>query len=503
MSGDRVALPMSRLRDRWHAAVARVRRVERRELAEFRAWLETTRNLVHLTGLVAVPVLVAAVTAASNAVAVLPFVLFPPVASGAFTLFSDPEGRYADPRTFVAGLTTGALCGAAAEITAVATGLVAPTAGTLDRISPLAAGLAVLLTGAATWALTVEEPAAFSTALLALVVPTAATNYLETLGLYVLFTALASVAVASAFTLWRDTLYEHRADILYRSTDGGHRVLVPMRDSADEATAILAGTLAAAGGAGSVVLLDTVETEAVAAAERELIGGDSPSARAAPDSDADDRAERRVAAPSAARMEGVAARIEARTAATCEVVVASGDSPAGVALRTARETNCDLIAAPYESADGAVTPFVAELFRGDTDVLAHRSTDPDRDAWPTVLVPVRRASDVAHAMLEFAVRLAETGGVTLATCIGPNGDRRRAESMLADLAETCPGDVETRVSRLGIESFLDRTAPHHDLVFMGASRDRSAASRLLSPPTFERVDDLDADVAVVDRNVRY
>ncbi|MFC7176089.1 hypothetical protein [Halosegnis marinus] len=63
--------------------------------------------------------------------------------------------------------------------------------------------------------------------------------------------------------------------------------------------------------------------------------------------------------------------------------------------------------------------------------------------------------------------------------------------------------METRVSRLEIEPFLERAAPHFDLVFMGASRDRSAASRLLSPPTFERLDDLDADVAVVDRNVRY
>jgi hypothetical protein len=35
---------------------------------------------------------------------------------------------------------------------------------------------------------------------------------------------------------------------------------------------------------------------------------------------------------------------------------------------------------------------------------------------------------------------------------------------------------------------------------MGASRDRSRASRLVSPPTFRRVGDLDVDVAIVDRN---
>jgi hypothetical protein len=71
--------------------------------------------------------------------------------------------------------------------------------------------------------------------------------------------------------------------------------------------------------------------------------------------------------------------------------------------------------------------------------------------------------------------------------------------MLADLAETVP-DVETRVSRREIESFLERTAPGFDLVVMGASRDRSAASRFVSPPTFARLGTLEADVAIVDRN---
>lgn len=37
--------------------------------------------------------------------------LFPPLASGTYTLFADPEGRYADPWTFVAGMAAGALCG--------------------------------------------------------------------------------------------------------------------------------------------------------------------------------------------------------------------------------------------------------------------------------------------------------------------------------------------------------------------------------------------------------
>lgn len=477
-----------RPRDRWRAALARARRLERRELAEFRAWLETTRNLRHLTGLVAVPVLVAAVTAASNAVAVVPFVLFPPLASGAYTLFQDPEGAYADPRTFVGGLTVGAVCGAAAAYGAVVAGPVDPSIAPLDRVSPLAAGVAVLLTGAVTWALETEEPAAFSTALLALLVPTTDAGYLGTLALYVGFTALSSAAVASAFALWRDRVYERRAEVLYRSTEGGERVLVPVRGDDERATATLAGRLAAPG-EGTVVLLDVVGSERVAAAERDLLDEEPTE-----ESDVAD-----AAAESAARLERTAARVAELTGVTCEVVVASGDTPAEVAIQTAHETGCDLVAAPYETADGGLSPFVTALFRSDVDVLAHRATDPGRTEWDDVLVPVRRASDVAHEMLEFAVRLAGADRVTLATCIGPNGDRRRAESMLADLAGTVPG-VETCVSRREIEPFLERTAPAFDLVFMGASRDRSAASRLVSPPTFERIGTLEADVAIVDRN---
>jgi len=506
---------MSRLRDRWRALVARARRLERRELAEFRAWIETTRNLVHLTGLVAVPLLVAAVTGVSNAVAVVPFVLFPPVASGAFTLFSDPEGRYADPRTFVGGLTAGAVCGSAAAYAAVATGLVAPTGAMLDRVSPLAAAAAVFLTGASTWALDVEEPAAFSTALLALLVPATAAGYLETLVAYVGFTALASAGVAGAFSLWRERLYERRSDVLYRSTERGERVLVPMRGVHEMATATLAADLVPDGRTGAVVLFDLVEAESTAAAKRDLLDAEPPSARAAsPDtttvseSDSDtpsteetetDAAE--VAAASAARLEGVATRVEARSGVPCEVVVATGDTGDAV-IGAARETDCDLIVTPYETADGRLSPFVGDLFRGDVDVLVHRASDPDETAWRDVLVPVRRASDVAHEMVEFAVRLAGADRVTLATCIGDSGDRRRAESMLADLAETVPA-VETRVSRRDIESFLDRTAPAFDLVIIGASRDRSAASRFVSPPTFERIGNLDTDVAILDRNVRY
>ncbi len=505
------------IRDRVRRLLDRVRRVERRELAEFTAWLETTTNFVHLTGLVAVPVLIVLVTAASNSVNLLPFVLFPPLASGTFTLFSDPEGQYADPWRFTLGLTVGALCGSLAVVAAIATGLTTPGAREiLSVVSPLAAGFAVFLTAAVTWAFDIEEPSAFSTALLALLIPTAASAPYRPLALYVIFTAAASGTVAGAFVFWRDTVYERRADILYRSTESANRVLVPSLGDETTVTAMLAGRIA--GETGTVVLADVVDSETVAAAERDLLQDSAPSAAAAPDDAAtrqdavsvgldtpetDERDPAAVAAPSAARLEGLAERVTATTGAQCEQVVATGDVPAEVIDATALELDCDLIATAYEGTDGQLSPFITSLFRGSVDVLAHEPVDRHRNEWATVLVPVRRASDVAHEMLAFAGRLAGPGGVTLATCIGPEGDRRRAESMLANLAETCEFDVETRVSRLEVEPFIERTAPRFDLVLMGASRDRSTASRIVSPPTFERVGELETDMAVVDRNVRY
>ena len=498
---------MSRLRDRWHALVARVRRLERRELAEFRVWLETTRNLIHLTGLVVVPLLIGGVTVVSNTLELLPFVLFPPLASGAFTLFSDPKGRYANPWAFVVGLTAGAMCGTVAVLTAVKAGLVDPGTTALDAVSPLAAALAMFLTVAVMWAFGVEEPSALATALLALLVPAVDTDYASALFLYTLFTALASAGVAGAFILWRDHLYERRADVLYQSTEQGDRVLVPTRGRHDETTATLAGTLAGSRETGTVVLLDTVETAELAAIERDLLGdtesseqgNDEDAAEAATADGVSERAEGEAVAASANRLERIAERVERRTGVDCEIVVVAGDSP-GAVEETAHELGCDLIVTTQTTDDSS---FVSTLFHGGVDVLAYRADNPERTAWGSVLVPVRRAGDTAHEMLEFAERLADDRRITLATCIESEGERRRAEVLLGDLADTCSAAVETRVSRLDIESFLNRSAPHFDLVLVGASQDRSAASRLIDPPTFRQLDGIETDVGVLDRNVEY
>jgi hypothetical protein len=217
---------------------------------------------------------------------------------------------------------------------------------------------------------------------------------------------------------------------------------------------------------------------------------------------ADDEAATDASVEAAAdALEGHASRIQTRVGVPCEVVVAVADgSRSATVLEAAADANCDLIAVPYETEHGSLSPFVRDLFAGDRDVLVHRSFDGRTD-WDRVMVPVRSASDVAHSMIDFALRLAgRSGRVSVVTCIRSADRRRRADAMLADLVETFEGNIETRVASASIERFLERNAPAYDLVCIGASRDRSAASRLISPPTFERIQDLEADVAVVDRS---
>lgn len=209
------------LRDRLDAALARARRVERRELRDLRRWLERTDTLVHLSVLVFVPLLVGLVTALSNAVDQLSFLLFPPLAAGSYTLFANPEGKYSSPVQFVVALTLGALCGWGALAASALVGLTAGS-GALG-VGALQAAVAVLSTGALTWALGVEEPSAYSTALLGLLVPAGRE------AAFAVSVFAASTIVAAVFWVWRERFYEQRARFLYESVEGDDRVLVPMR----------------------------------------------------------------------------------------------------------------------------------------------------------------------------------------------------------------------------------------------------------------------------------
>jgi nucleotide-binding universal stress UspA family protein len=336
-------------------------------------------------------------------------------------------------------------------------------AGTGAAVRPESAALSILLTGGLTWALGVEEPAAFATALLVLVTDRATPEA------YVLSVAVCSTLVAGVFLLWRERFYERRARYLYSAVTADDRVLVPMRgpERVSETTAVVGARLAAAHEAGKVVLLGLVEsgTDADATAIRE-------------------------------RLERVAADVDAGVA--CEVVVSQGD-PITATLRTVADAGCDLIVTPYETDDGTLTEYVRGVFGGPYDAIAFRSVDGRRD-WNRVLVMVARPGDTAHAMIDFGERLVDDGGeLSVCTCIGREVERRPAERTLANLVETVDRPVETRVARSGVTDYLAANAGTYDLVVIGSSGDRSAASRFVSPPTFERIGELDADVAVVDR----
>jgi nucleotide-binding universal stress UspA family protein len=496
------------LRARYLDALRRVRRFERREVREFRRWIEHTANLIHLSVLLLIPLLIALVTAISNSVEVLPFVLFPPLASGTYTLFADPEGSYASPTKFVGGLTTGALCGTLAIWIGVHSPLHDPIAAGRLFVSPVEAAMAIFFTGGVTWALDFEEPSAFSTALLALIAPAfGSPGSVEAFLLqYVGSVFVASTIVAGAFHVWREQFYERRSRYLYQSTNGDDHVLVPMGSEGDRSTAMFGARLAAAHDAGKVVLLDVVDEETVEEAERTMSVPTEETDTRLVDPELAEREdaeteEVRVADESAQRLEAEARRIETKVGVPCEVVVV-GDGPdrSRTVLKTARETNCDLVVAPYEERNGGLSPFLRGLFRGDVDAVAFRATDDSRERWKRVLVPVRRAGDTAHTMIEFARRVAGgSGRMSVCTCIDREDERRSAETTLANLVEAFEGSFETRVSRSSIESFLSANDDYYDLTIMGASTDRSAASRFVSPPTFERIHELDCDVAIVHR----
>ncbi|GAB3670312.1 HPP family protein [Halopiger thermotolerans] len=491
-------------RSRWGAIASRLRRIERRELRELRAWIERTRNLIHLSALLFVPLVIAAVTALSNAVDALPFLLFPPLASGTYTLFAEPESQYASPRRFVGGMTVGALCGWVALETAAryASGGSIPQ-GSFE-VHAGAAAFAIFLTSAVTWVLGLEESQAFSTALLVLVTHPvdSSVSFLGTVPghtgaalAYVLSVFVSTSLVAVAFVGWRRWVYERRARLLYASTTADDAVLVPMRGDHPNATATLGARLAAAHDAGKVVLLDVVDDEAVA--------------DGAADAEARDRAADRLGSETAESLEEYARRIESAMDVPCQVVVAAGDpdDPSTV-LEAARRADCDLIVAPYESSETSDGPssFVRELIHGGIDVLVHRAADGrEADEWNRVLVPVRGESDLAHAMIDFATRLAGADGtVSVCHCLSRDRDRRRADEMLARLVEPFDGQgqddecgIETRIATDSPEAFVSDHAPRYDLALVGASTDRTTVSRFVSASTADRLEDLECDLGIV------
>lgn len=465
---------------RLHAAVRRLERFERRELRDLHRWLEDTSHLLLLSVLVFVPLLMGLLTYLSNRLDVLPFLLFPPLASGTYTLFARPSSQAASPRRFVGGLTIGAASGwLALELTAR---YWAPTPVEALGVPPWAAGFGLLLTGVVTWGLDLEEAQAYSTTLLVLV--TGADQLI-----YVVSVFASSVMVAGTFVVWHREIYSRRATLLYGTVRTDDHILVPLRGDAeiDDRVVAFAGQLAAAHDAGKVVLLD-------------VVAADDATARSSP---TDPEGEHMAPAvrTAASHLEGLVDRLDREFDVPGETaVVAARDDEAAAVLQAVTETSCDLIAVPFETDQEGdrVAPFLRRLLKSDYDVVALRPGESHD--WRRILVPVRRDGEVAHAMVDFAQRLAgDEGSVTLCHCISRERHRRAAESMLADIVDQFDRAHETRVSGLPIETFLAENADQYDLTFVGASTDRSAASRVVSPPTFREIQALDCAVAVVHR----
>lgn len=482
------------IQHRFRTVQRRVRRFERRETREVRRWLEDTDNLVHLSVLVIVPVLLGAVTWLSNASPVVSFLLYPPLASGTYTLFADPNGRYSSPRTFVGGMTLGAFSGwVALELSAMFWYSVPPEQ---FHVHAGAAALGIFLTAVATWVTDLEVPTAFSSALLVLVTGSEQLTYVGGI-------AVSSLLVAGVFVLWRRHFYHERARYLFRSTRGDDQILVPLRGDHRTSLALFAARLAAAHETGKIVLMESVKPEVIdetrASLEVDELTEDG-AGTGDEDEDVTRVAEELVTEPLLERLETLQARVEREVDINCEFVVAVEEGTAGeTVLRTAADENCDLIVAPYETEDDELTAFVRTVLSGDTDAIVFRPAN-GRTEWHRILVMVRTPGDLANAMLDFAHRLVDRAGtVSACTCISRPRERRRAEVMLEGLVESFSSPVETRIGHGAAEEFLETNAPLYHLAVVGASTDRSAASRFFSLPTFERIRDVDCDLAIVHR----
>jgi len=491
--------PDSRLR----AILTRLLRLLRREWRDFRSWIEDTRNFIHLSLLLVVPLLIGLVTWLANSIELLPFLLFPPLVSGAFTLFREPESQYASPRRFVGGMTMGAVCGwVALELSARYWYHVAPET---FRINPGAAAFGVLLTGIVTWALDFEESQAFSTALLILVSGV-------TQVVYVVSVFISSLIVVGVFVVWRREIYEQRADYLYQTTHADDQVLVPMRGETAETVATFGAQLAAAHETGKLVLFSVVNDVESTPDEAgvDTDGGTTlrrvrPTGETAAESPGDGNASTAADLPSSARetaeaLEAHAKRLRDRFDIPCEVVVVAGEpDDARIAVEAADETNCDLVVTPYQTADGELTRFIRGLFDSTLDVVVLRSNG-ERTSWRRLLVPIKHYGEVAHAMLDFAERLAgEMSYVSVCHSIDSESDRRTAEAMVADLVEPFERAIETRVTTSPLETFLSVHADNYDLTILGSSTDRTVVSRIIDAPTFEQLKELDCDIAIVHR----
>ena len=470
--------------------IGRLKRAIRyRVLRSLRERISSTERLLHLMIIFIVPILLGGLTWLSNAIALLPFVIYPPLAAGTYTLFADPESQYADPKRFVGGMTLGAFSGWAA-LKLLTTFWYTVPPGQME-VHAGATALAVGLTAVLTWALDLEVPTAFSAALLALLAGTSFT--------YVFAIALSSVAVAIVYVFWHDRIYERRAEFLYRTATSDDRVLIPVRAVAsDEETALFGALLAAAHEAGTVVLYRATPHQELP----EIHLGPSETGPLQPDRDAGatepTAGDTWTDTPEIESLERVRLAVEETVDVPTEIAIESGDpNDPSKTIQAAHTLDCDLIVTSHDGELATPSPYLAGLFGGDVDAIAFNPTERTT-SWSRVLVLVRGPGPTAMAMVDFATRIAATPErVSVAHTVEDQERRRQAETMLAELIDSFESDIETRVATGPVGDFLERNAAYYDMVFIGSSSDRSVASRILSPPTFQHLESVDVDVALV------
>jgi nucleotide-binding universal stress UspA family protein len=485
------------LRENVRRSLQYLRQLLHQRVALFRTWIENTENMLHLVVIFFVPVLLAFVTWLANVTPVLTFLVYPPLASGTYTLFADPESKYASPKRFVGGMTLGALCGWAA-LTLNPQLLLA---GPIGQVQAEATALSIFLTGLCTWALDLEMPSAFSTALLVLVSGADTAVGADT-PVFVGGIVVSSAIVAGVYSLWHDLFYERRAEYLFQTVKGDDHVLVPIRHEGDDETALFAAYLAAAHDAGKLVLFD-----AIGGGELPLQtdGGRTDYGHQQRRGTFDTTPERDhpedVPQDVLDRLTEIEEYVESTMDLPCEMVVTRGrrDNPQ-VAIRTARRVNCDLIVSSYGQSTGdtlELSPYVNGLMSGPIDTIAFSSAQR-QTSWSRILVMVNDRGELAHAMLDFAQRLApRPRTISVCTCIAESSERHRAESILDDLVSSFDGQFETRVSYGTVPDYLADTSQRYDLAMIGASTGRSKASRFVTPPTVEQLETVDCDLAIV------
>lgn len=414
-----------------------------------RARLSDSTTLVRVSVLVVVPFVMAIVTWLSNVSDLVAFLLFPPLAAGTYSLIVNP--REASPRLFVAGITAGALSGWAAV---VATGA-GTEAGSDIVVSPTGAALSVLFAGLTSWLFNLEEPAAFSTALLVLVTGTNEAVYVGGM-------VASTLIVATAFLLYRDRVYTPGVQYLYHTLDGAHSVVVPIAGATGTARAHFAAQLAAGEkSSGRIVLVGAVQEA-------------TPGTSNTP-------------------VETLASTLTADYGVDTDVVVTRDEPTPADVTTVAQDTVSDLIVAPF---DPATPETFLPFLRAPTDVIGLKTT-PDRRAWQRILVGISGREQTDRTLVELADRI----GTELSLYhYSKPGDRRRGrERLLSDLVDVATATVDTRIGNTPPEQFFQRAAAGYDLVAVGASMDRQTFSRAVAPPRFYTIE-AGCDIAVINRS---